>query len=204
MEAIVISQEGRELPLLQSRLYKIGSSGSDDIFILHDQVGANHAQLIYDNKLSAWNIELIGSITPQDKQSPERRKALTPEDIARKYNVDILLRKDQKDGDVVIPMGDAKQMLPKAQAKRMAFVKRANQYVPLELKVTYPLQNNDVIVLGDTEGGYRILYKESENPFPKQTHPPEPYGEAIRRKEVEKSSKDGEAVPTILPQPIGY
>jgi hypothetical protein len=74
-------------------------------------------------------------------------------------------------------------------------VKRANKYVPLESKTLYALQNNDIIVLGNTEDGYRILFKESENPFPKQKHPPEPYGEAVRLKATRKEETKGMLIP---------
>ena len=193
MEAIIISQEGRELPLLKSRLYKIGSARNDDIFVLHDQVSANHSQLIYDNKANTWNIEFMG-LPSQDKQSPERKENLDPEVIRRDYNVDILPRKEVN-RDVLNPNDDIRQILPKAVANRRAFVKRANKWVALESKTPYTLQNNDTIILGNAEDGYKILFKESENPFPKQIHPPEPYGEAVRL----KSTREEEIKEMLIP-----
>ena len=168
MEAILVSQEGKYLMLVQTILYRIGSAPNDEIFILDDQVAPHHAELLYDHAANAWNVVVKEDAVINDDKSVVDSAWHT----GQKYNRDVLAEnKTTEDNSKMV-----------SSKPKIAYVERAGQYMRLQTKSPYPLQDDDVIILGQPETGYAILFKESENPFPKQHHPPEPYGEALRIK----------------------
>lgn len=229
MEAIIVSQEGLELHLSSVQAYKIGCARNDDIFILHGEVAPYHAQLVYDNKANSWNViiresfrQLPSSTTTTatiGHQTTINSEIDTTNSNAVKasskylksnsrYNRDILFSKELGDNDDGLGNASIEALKPlagKSEAAvppRIGFVKRTGHYIQLKTKTPYPLQNNDIVVIGKADSGYRILYKESENPYPKQTHPPEPYGAVLRSRELSKSDSDEKNNISTIVQPL--